>query len=162
MSSIAWDCDGVLFDSEAVIRECYELAGAPMPGWAFGLPAADWTTPEKQARKNELYVDAIRDGHVRPTTAYAVACRVPSVVLTSASYTACDALRAKYPGVERWVCGLALGDKADLLRALDVVGYVDDLEVGAHIAEDAGLPFLRYRKDMTEDDVTKEISRWMQ
>lgn len=65
MNAYVFDFDGVLVDTEALVRKAYREVGVTMPEGAWGKPWWMWLDdPSAHARKTVRYVEMIRNGEL--------------------------------------------------------------------------------------------------
>ncbi len=133
----AFDLDGVLVDSEEMIRECYRIAGAEPPDGFFSLGHHRWLEDEAvHAKKDAAYLRRIRAGRWSPLPSWQTARmlkedgHVVSLISGAPPGTA-QALdnAAPYWPFSEALCGLSATAKTLYMLSKPEGGvYVDDQE----------------------------------
>lgn len=107
----AFDLDGTLFNTKALVKRCYEEFGIEMPADAFGKTWREWLIPlcggdELKAQwvhdeKNTLYAKLAAIGVAKPLPLFYLYVTIAdwSVILTGASQVAALALLNRFPEV---------------------------------------------------------------
>lgn len=123
LTTVAFDLDGTLVETEEALARAYEDAGAtyrPNEPWRY------WCTPEQHAHKNRVYPHYLsRFGRVTPLGE--LFDPLDPVILTGASDASvvtvrrCLGLRLRYA-----ITGLDHESKINWLQRLGVEWYVDD------------------------------------
>lgn len=101
----AFDLDGVLIDSEDLVRECYEKAGANPPPDFFGKTFKEWALVDGMplselnkihAKKTELYFEAIKQGRLKAGPMMDLYQKIKdnetTHIMTGASYQTCTVM----------------------------------------------------------------------
>ena len=172
----AFDVDGVIADTHALVRLAYRRAGVEMPIEAWGRPWREWLIElcgdadkahHIHSRKTRFYTGMLQEGLATPLPACNVVRRLVAMrhdvhLITSASPAAATALllAVGLPLKILYGSGLTKVMKVDALCKLDKCGtYIDDMAVGADIADAAGWSFVRYEG---QDERRLMEDLWMQ
>lgn len=176
MRSISFDLDGVLLDSEPLVRRAYARAGITLndDAWryAWGKSWAEWLPPLVggcfEARtiheaKNRAYARIIRDATIEATTAHTLAAELQKedgfVVTTCASVFAANIVLERL-GLNPLLveAGLSLSEKIALISDRNLIHIDDDLVVVQSIRD--GIHYTGQTVERLRDTV-RELNPWM-
>lgn len=174
---VVFDMDGVLADTERVVRWSYAQVGVTMPDTAWGEPWENWLydlvgadeAERLHDRKTEVYARALQvPGSIEPLAGATTAKRLLGGAyhvrfLTSASSRAAESVLRQVGLPIGLLAGTGCGTpmKGAVLRSLSDTGlYIDDLAVGATIAETADWDFLAFTNDARR--MMEDIDVWTQ